>query len=144
MLVACFFYSSCNVNENKNEVEEENKEILLLVVEQLFNNGDTLVADKYFAPAFAEKEKAFTKRIRSAFPDLKIKVDMMVAEQDIVAVRWIASGSHKDTFLGVEPTGKAAVWTGSWFWTFKDGKITDGDGKGSWDALGLLKQLQTK
>jgi steroid delta-isomerase-like uncharacterized protein len=123
---------------------EKNKKLLLVVVEELFNKGDTTVADKYFVPEFAKEEKVFTKLIRSAFPDLKIKVDRLVAENGEVAARWIATGTHQGTFLGVSPTNKSVSWKGSWFWTFKNGKITDGMGKGSWDALGLLKQLQSK
>jgi steroid delta-isomerase-like uncharacterized protein len=123
---------------------EKNKKLLLLVVEELFNKGDTTITDKYFVPEFAKEEKVFTKLIRSAFPDLKIKVDVLVAENNEVAARWIATGTHQGAFLGVPPTNKSVNWKGSWFWTFKNGKITDGMGKGSWDALGLLKQLQSK
>lgn len=117
---------------------------MLFVVEQLFNKGDTLIADKFFEPEFAKEEKAFTKLIRTAFPDLKITVDIMVAENNMVAARWIAAGTQQGAFLGVEPTNKSVTWKGSWFWTFKNGAITEGMGKGSWDALGLLKQLQSK
>lgn len=129
----------------KQSIElEKNKKLMLLIVEQLFNKGDTTIADKYFVPEFAKEEKAFTKLIRTAFPDLKITVDIQVAEKDVVAARWIATGTHRAIFLGVPPTNKTVMWKGSWFWTFKDGLLTDGMGKGSWDALGLLKQLQSR
>lgn len=121
-----------------------NKKIMLVVVEGLFNKGDTAIADKYFVTDFAKEEKEFTTLIRKAFPDLRIKVDMMVAENDQVAARWTATGTHRGFFMGVQPTGRSATWKGSWFWTFKNGKIVDGMGKGSWDALGLLQQLQSK
>lgn len=129
----------------KQSIElEKNKKLMLLIVEQLFNKGDTTIADKYFVPEFAKEEKAFTKLTRTAFPDLKITVDIQVAEKDVVAARWIATGTHRAIFLGVPLTNKTVMWKGSWFWTFKDGLVTDGMGKGSWDALGLLKQLQKK
>ena len=138
-----FFLSIGSVYSQTKEMEK-NKKLMLLIVEQLFNKGDTVVADKYFVPEFAKEEKAFTKLIRAAFPDLKIAVDIQVAEKDLVAARWIATGTHQAAFLGVPPTNKRVTWKGSWFWTFKDGLVTDGMGKGSWDALGLLKQLQSK
>lgn len=121
-----------------------NKKLMLFVVDKLFNRGDTSIAEKYFMPEFAKEEKAFTQQIRTAFPDLTITVDIMVAENEIVAARWIASGTHKGAFLGVSPTNKQVSWKGSWFWTFKNGKVIEGMGKGSWDALGLIKQLQSK
>lgn len=117
---------------------------MLNIVDNLFNKGDTTFADKYFVPEFAKEEKAFTQQIRTAFPDLIITVDIMVAENEVVAARWIASGTQKGAFLGVSPTNKKVSWKGSWFWTFKNGIVTDGMGKGSWDALGLIKQLQSK
>jgi predicted ester cyclase len=137
---------SCAYSQTKKQSAnlEKNKKLMLLIVEQLFNKGDTTVANKYFEPEFAKEEIAFTKLIRTAFPDLKIIVDIQVAEKDLVAARWIATGNHRATFLGVQPTNKTVTWKGSWFWTFKNGKVTDGMGKGSWDALGLLKQLQSK
>jgi predicted ester cyclase len=130
--------------EKATTIQAANKKLLLFVVEELFNKGDTTIADKYFVPEFAQEEKAFTRQIRASFPDLKMTVDILVAENDMVAARWIASGTQKGKFLGVEPTNKFVTWKGSWFWTFQNGKITDGMGKGSWDALGLLKQLQSK
>ncbi|MBO0949811.1 ester cyclase [Fibrella forsythiae] len=121
-----------------------NKKLLLNIVDNLFNKGDTTYADSYFVPEFAREEKAFTQQIRAAFPDLLITVDILVAEKDMVAARWIANGTQKGIFLGVSPTNKKVTWKGSWFWTFKNGQVIDGMGKGSWDALGLLKQLQSK
>jgi predicted ester cyclase len=143
LLLALSVSSYAQTKKQPNEMEK-NKKLLLLVVEELFNKGDTTIADKYFVPEFAKEEKSFTKLIRSAFPDLKIKVDILVAENNEVAARWIATGIHQGAFLGVSPTNKSVSWKGSWFWTFKNGMITDGMGKGSWDALGLLKQLQSK
>lgn len=146
IVVALLVFCSPTFSQMKKQtqVQDANKKIMLLVVEQLFNMGDTTVADKYFEPEFAKEEKTFTKLIRTAFPDIKITVDIMVGENNMIGARWIATGTQKGAFLGVEPSNKKVSWKGSWFWTFKDGKIVDGMGKGSWDALGLLKQLQSK
>lgn len=144
-LTALFVWSlaSAQVKEDR-KTEAANKKLLLHVVEELFNKGDTAIATKYFVPDFAKEEKEFTLLIRKAFPDLKITADILVAEKSMVAARWIATGTHQGTFLGVAPTNRVVTWKGSWFWTFKNGIVIDGMGKGSWDALGLLKQLQSK
>lgn len=147
LLAICIsFFSSTSFAQMKNDVNTTayNKNLMHLIVEELFNKGDTSIADKYFLADFAREEKAFTQQIRTAFPDLIINVDIMVAENDMVAARWIANGTQKGPFLGISPTNKKVTWKGSWFWTFKDGIVIDGMGKGSWDALGLMKQLQTK
>jgi predicted ester cyclase len=144
LMVLLLWNSATNAQTKSRPETEKNKKLILLIVDQLFNKGDSSVADKYFEPEFAREEKAFTKLIRTAFPDLKIVVDIQVAEKNLVAARWIATGTHSATFLGVPPTYKKVSWKGSWFWTFKKGVIIDGMGKGSWDALDLLKQLQAK
>jgi predicted ester cyclase len=144
-LTSLFVWSlaPAQVKEDRR-TEAVNKKLLVHVVEELFNKGDTAIATNYFVPDFAKEEKEFTLLIRSAFPDLKITTDIVVAEKNRVAARWIATGTHQGTFLGVAPTNKTVTWKGSWFWTFKNGTITDGMGKGSWDALDLLNQLQSK
>src|SRR5947207_8959188 len=43
--------------------------------------------------------------------------------------------SHKDTFLGIAPTGKAATITGISMQRFEDDKIVEG--WDNWDQLGL-------
>ena len=145
-LVATLFISSAIFAQTKDmrKTNSANKKLMLNIVDNLFNKGDTTFADKYFVPEFAKEEKVFTQQIRTAFPDLIITVDIIIAENEMVAARWIASGTQKGAFLGVSPTNKKVTWKGSWFWTFKNGIVIDGMGKGSWDALGLIKQLQSK
>jgi predicted ester cyclase len=145
-LVALLLVSMTTFAQTKEirKTNSANKKLLLNIVDNLFNKGDTTFADRYFVPEFAKEEKAFTQQIRTSFSDLTITVDIMVAENDIVAARWIASGTQKGAFLGVSPTNKKVTWKGSWFWTFKNGIVIDGMGKGSWDALGLIKQLQSE
>jgi predicted ester cyclase len=49
--------------------------------------------------------------VRSAFPDLHITIDDVVAEGDKVATRWTLRGTHKGEFTGITPTGKQlAMW----------------------------------
>ena len=43
---------------------------------------------------------------RKGFSDVQWKLEEMVAENKIVAVRWTSSGTHDGNFLGLEPTGK--------------------------------------
>lgn len=144
LLIICLASATYAQNKEGQKANAANKKLMLTIVENLFNKGDTTIADRYFEPEFAKEEKLFTQQIRTAFPDLIITVDIMVAENNMVAARWIASGTQKGAFLGVSPTNKKVTWKGSWFWTFKNGIVTEGMGKGSWAALGLIKQLQSK
>jgi steroid delta-isomerase-like uncharacterized protein len=76
---------------------------------------------------------------RSAFPDLNVNVDLIVAERDFVAVRWTARGTNTGTGNGIPATGKKVQVSGTTIFRFEDGKIAEEWTAGN--ALGLLKQL---
>ena len=76
---------------------------------------------------------------RSAFPDLAVNVDLMVAEGDLVAVRWTARGTNTGTGNGIPATGRKVQVSGTAIFRFVDGRIAE-----EWtsaNTLGLLKQL---
>ena len=75
-----------------------------------------------------------------AFPDYTGTTDAVVAEDDLVTVRYTAEGTHTGEYRGVEPTGHAAEWTGIAMYRIEDDEIAE-----VWleeDRLGLLEQLQ--
>jgi predicted ester cyclase len=45
---------------------------------------------------------------RRAFPDLMFHVDVILAENDLVAARWTAEGTHSGPWGNTQPTGKRA------------------------------------
>ena len=76
---------------------------------------------------------------RSAFPDLTVEVDIMVAEGDLVAVRWTARGTNTGTGNGIPATGRKVQVSGTAIFRFVDGRIAE-----EWtsaNTLGLMKQL---
>ena len=82
--------------------------------------------------------------LRTAFPDYRITIDDQLAEADIVATVWTATGTHKGEWASpigpVPATGKAVTWTGTTTLRIADGKIADVIGS-NWDHLGILQQL---
>ena len=75
----------------------------------------------------------------SSFPDLTIQIDDLVAEGDIVAVRWSCTGTHRGDGLGFAATGKHARFSGMTFVRVAGGKLIEG--WNSFDQLGMLQQL---
>lgn len=76
---------------------------------------------------------------RTAFPDLKVVVDLIVAEGDLVSVRWTARGTNTGAGNGIPATGKRVEVSGTTVFRFVDGAIAE-----EWTAgnsLGLMKQL---
>jgi steroid delta-isomerase-like uncharacterized protein/deazaflavin-dependent oxidoreductase (nitroreductase family) len=86
-----------------------------------------------------EQAKQLMAVYTSAFPDLQLSTEDMVAEGDKVAIRNTWRGTHHGTFQGLPPTGKDVTFTGTDFFRFVGGKIAE-----QWadlDALGMMQQL---
>ena len=76
-----------------------------------------------------------------AFPDYHVKNDIVVAEDNWISATGFLTGTHKGTYLGVEPTGVAIKMQFSDFWSIKDGKFLDNyvmvDNHGVFEQMGL-------
>jgi predicted ester cyclase len=84
--------------------------------------------------------RASQSSFRQAFPDLQWTIDLVLAENDLVAARWTASGTHTGSWGGLAPTGRRADFSGVNIFRFGDnGKVAE-----IWnhrDDLGLMEQL---
>jgi steroid delta-isomerase-like uncharacterized protein len=80
--------------------------------------------------------------VASAFPDYRWQIDHLIAEDDWLAAHFSDSGTHRGTFLGVPPTGKAIETQEFAFYRLEGGKIVE-----VWvtaDDLATLRQLQSR
>jgi len=83
---------------------------------------------------------AFLDRHFETFPDYAGETEAMVADGDLVVVRYSVSGSHEGRHLDVEPTGNTAEWTGMAMYRIEDDEIAE-----IWleeNRLDLLEQLE--
>lgn len=75
----------------------------------------------------------------AAFPDFAIVPDVIVADGDLVASSWTATGTHEGEWMGIPATGKKIEYTGMNMFRFECGLIAES--WGSADHLGLLRQI---
>ncbi len=127
-----------------------NEDLLRRVID-VINNGDTDALDSLFASDYAEHQsdikppsldglKAFIRRARAAFPDLRLTVEEVAVTQDRVWARSTAEGTHRGQFLGIRPTGNGFRITRFDACRIDDGKIVE-----HWaviDRLSLVQQLR--
>lgn len=74
------------------------------------------------------------------FPDYSGATEAMLAEDDLVAVRYTVSGTHTGHYRDIEPTGHTVEWSGIAMYRIEDDEIAE-----VWieeDRLGLLEQLE--
>jgi len=81
----------------------------------------------------------FFTMMRNAFPDMKVEVEQLVADDDNVAFAYTLTGTHKGDFMGVAGTGKSIKARGMQISRFENGKMVER--WGSSDELGILKQV---
>ncbi|HVS87075.1 MAG TPA: ester cyclase [Candidatus Acidoferrum sp.] len=133
-------------------MSEENKTIVRRLVEELWNKGNLSLADELFArtydhhdvstPDFGrgpESEKKRATLYRTAFPDVRLTIEDIIAEGETVVARWSCRGTHKGDLSGIAPTGKQFTISGVTIARFANGKMVEG--WVNWNALGLMQQL---
>lgn len=87
----------------------------------------------------AEGIKQFHQALRTAFPDLSVTVDHLVADDDNVVIAYTVSGTHDGEFEGVAPTGNKVKARAVQVARFEDGMIVERWGAS--DELGILQQI---
>ena len=84
--------------------------------------------------------KSFFGEMRTAFPDLKVEVEYLVADDQSVAFAYTLSGTHDGPFQGHEPTGKKVSVRGVQISKFDEhGMLVER--WGSTDELTMMSQL---
>ena len=87
----------------------------------------------------ADEGQRRAREYQTAFPDVRVTIERVVADGDAVAVAWVAEGTHEGGFDGVAATGRRAVWEGIALVRVACGRIAE-----LWsssDGLGLRRQL---
>jgi len=75
----------------------------------------------------------------TAFPDLHMTVEDLIAEGDKVVIRFTSMGTHKGDLMGIAPTGKQVKSTGIAIYRIVGGKVVE-----EWaerDTLGMMQQI---
>jgi predicted ester cyclase len=141
--------SKCSERREVSEVD--NKAVVRRWIET-FNNPYTpqtevdVLAPGYVAhapglpgPLDLEAWSQFTATFVEAFPDLRLTVEDIFSEGDMVAARVAFRGTHRGEFQGIPPTGKEVAFSSMVFNHVVDGRVEE-----HWfemDLLGLMGQL---
>lgn len=134
-----------NIGDNM----ETNKALARRFYEEVIDQGKIEILDSVMDPGFRDHLapqqppgiqgfRDFLKMVATAFPDIRVKVEDILAESDRVAVRLSITGTQTGILMGtIPPTGKPARWTGIDILRFENGKIKD-----RWSERNLLSMLK--
>lgn len=108
---------------------------------EAFGEANTETIAELFAAELRPKIEELVTGVRAAFPDMEMRVDVLVAEDDRCVCRWRARGTHGGMFMNVPATGAKVQWSGVSIYRFNDsGTVVDM--VGNWDMYGIMVQLR--
>jgi steroid delta-isomerase-like uncharacterized protein len=129
--------------------QEKNKAVARRVFDEIFNQGKFQVADEIYAQDYVNhaphhdaslaEDEAAQRFEKQACPDLKMTVDSMVAEGDLVSVLWFATGTDTVRMGWMPATGAKIELRGITIWRVSDGKIREE--WTSFDELRIVREL---
>ncbi len=131
---------------------ENDQAVSRRIAEEAFSSGNFTVIDEFVHPDYVahdpsvpeairgrEGVRAFISMYRTAFPDVHLAVEDLVAQGDKVVTRWVGRGTHRGELMGLAPTGRPAVITGITIDRYANGKLVES--WANWDTLGLMQQI---
>jgi predicted ester cyclase len=134
----------------KTEMERQNKAIAQKIFDGL-NQKDLSYAElyspdcKYYLgssnpnPTTREDDINASKANWHAIPDLRFRVEDMVAEGNKVAARFSITGTHQEEWFGIPPTQKSIQSGGIVILRFDNGKVVEQ--REDFDVFGTFMQL---
>lgn len=130
---------------------EANRETYLKELELVVNGGQMELIDQLIAPEYRNNSappgaaqgpdaiRQYLAILKAAFPDRKVRNDMLLCAGDYVIVRSTVTGTSTGPYFGKPATGKSYSVTGTDIYLIRDGKF-----RARWgneDAMGMMTQL---
>jgi steroid delta-isomerase-like uncharacterized protein len=129
--------------------EAENKTIARRFNEEVWGRGDQAVLEELLDPDFVDHDalpgqapgreghKQILIAFHSAFPDLNVTTEEILAEGEKVVSRWTARGTHQGELLGIAPTGNGVTIKGIDVLRVAEGRIVE-----RWAQFNSLEMMQ--
>ena len=125
-----------------------NKTIIREYIERIENTGDVSNIHEFISEDYTEVYEGERYKIgiqgaidhilgvRKVFPDLILTIENQIAEGEWVVTSYSVTGTFKDEWFGMKPTGNPITFTGVNVDRIRDGKIIEHGG-----AVNLLDPL---
>jgi predicted ester cyclase len=119
------------------------KNIIKSFIEEVFNKHNISAAEKYFAkenPSIGPGSEGFKQSLTAlftAFPDIHVNIEHIVAENGVIVVFLNFTGTHKGEFQGMPPTNKKVNIRSADLYKIENEIIV-----GHWDVVDQLNLLQ--
>ena len=133
------------------DIAAHNKLLVERMHAELLERRDPAAVDEYFAPDFvshnlppgfppgSEGVRQFFTTFAGALRDVKVTIDTIVAEGDLVAVRTTTRGTHTGALFGIPASGRQLAIDGTDIVRVEDDRIVEH--WGLTNTVGALQQV---
>lgn len=133
------------------DTTSESEELARRLINDVWSQGDLEAIDEIIAQDYVDYYegepnahgrdglKEYVSGLRESFPDFGKEIKELLTDDDSVALRFMATGTHEGEYEGIEPTGNEISFAGSIFVHSEDGEITAT--YESADTLGFMEKL---
>jgi predicted ester cyclase len=119
---------------------EANKQLVRRLVDEVVNQRNAEPLDELAQDDFADLARRWISPFRSSFPDFRMEIVELVAEDDVVVGHFKCSGTHRGEWLGISPTGRRFEDVDEiYIFHVRDGKLAQW--RGVEDTLSRMRQL---
>jgi predicted ester cyclase len=110
------------------------------LVDEVVNQRNAEPLADLAADEFAELARRWISPFDSSFPDFRMEIVELVAENDTVVAHFRCSGTHRGKWLGIAPTGRRFENVDEiYIFHVRDGKLSSAVGVE--DNLARMRQL---
>ncbi|MBP7508546.1 MAG: ester cyclase [Prolixibacteraceae bacterium] len=118
----------------------DNKTIIRQYVDRIENTGDVSNIGEFISQNYIEVYEGerypigiqgaidHVLGVRRVFPDLKLTIENQISEGEWVVTTYSVTGTFRDEWFGMKPTGKPITFTGVNVDKIADGKIIEHGG----------------
>jgi predicted ester cyclase len=133
---------------------DTNAELIRRIVDEAWNEQNLEVVDELYSPEYvghwflpggAEADrgslKGFMRAVFEGFPDYRMDVAFLHADEEYATVGFTGHGTHEGEFMGIPADGAeiGRPIPGQITSRIEDGQIVEG--WATWDALGMLQAV---
>lgn len=118
----------------------DNKALIRQYIEKIENTGDVSDINNFISDDYTEVYEGdrypigvqgaidHILGVRRVFPDLKLVIENQIAEGEWVVTVYSVTGTFKEEWFGMKPTGESITFTGVNVDRIRDGKIVEHGG----------------
>jgi predicted ester cyclase len=133
---------------------ETNKALVMRFIEEVWNQHNLDPINELFHPEIIgnnpsvgylylpPNRETFTQSIAdylTAYPDINVTTNDIVAEGDKVMAYWTVNATHDGALMGIPPSGNPVTFSGHTMYRIADGLIVET--WWAWDTMGMMNQI---